>query len=73
MSTGAGESPTERASLLVPTATTSSTSSAPNANEGRAGVRIRANAKLIPLSSLVLYILCTPKLLKKVFELDIAI
>ena len=37
MSTGAGESPTDLASLLEPTATTSSTSSAPKAVEEIAG------------------------------------
>jgi hypothetical protein len=69
ISTGAGESLTERASLLEPTATTSSTSSAPNAKEGRVGVKIRANAKLNPLISLVLYIFMYPKLLKKVLPI----
>ena len=73
ISTGAAESPTERASLLEPTATTSSTSSAPNAREGRVGVKIRANAKLSPLISLVLYIFMYPKLLKKSLNLNIAI
>ena len=73
ISTGAAESPTERASLLEPTATTSSTSSAPNAKEGRVGVKIRANAKLSPLISLVLYIFMYPKLLKKSLNLNTAI
>ena len=49
-STGAGESPIERASRRVPVTTTSSTSFAPKALKGRAGVRMRANAVKLPNS-----------------------
>ena len=60
ISTGAGESPTDLASLLVPTATTSSISSAAEIIEGRAGKVKRETATAIPLI-LVLNILFTPK------------
>jgi len=66
MSTGAGESPTDLASLLVPTATTSSISSAAETKEGITGIDKRETATAIPLI-LVLNILFTPKLINKYF------
>jgi hypothetical protein len=68
ISTGAGESPTDLASLLVPTATTSSTSSAAATKEGRLGNKRRdkAIAKLLILN---LNISVTPNLLIKMAKI----
>ena len=60
ISTGAGESPTDLASLLVPTATTSSISSAAETKDGTVGNMSRETATAIPLI-LVLNIMFTPK------------
>ena len=65
ISTGAGESPTDLASLLVPTATTSSISSAAETKEGTVGRINRERATAIPLIR-VLNILFTPKLIKNI-------
>ena len=60
ISTGAGESPTDRASLLVPIATTSSTSSAAATKEGIDGISTSERAIAYPLI-LVLNIFVYPK------------
>ena len=61
-STGAGESPTDLASLLVPTATTSSISSAAAMKEGITG-SVRSDKEIARLPIFVLNIMFTPKLL----------
>ena len=68
ISTGAGESPTDLASLLVPMATTSSTSSAAATKEGIEGISTSERAIANPLI-LVLNILFTPKFINNCFKL----
>ena len=70
ISTGAGESPTDLASLLVPTATTSSTSSAAATKEGRFGSKTRDKAIAKPLI-LNLNISVTPNLLIKMAKIHV--